>query len=377
MTAPALNNKPTVLVVDDTPANLQLIVHVLERDFEVCTATDGPRALSALRDGLQPSLILLDIMMPDMDGFEVCRRLKLDPVHQEVPVIFLTARTEAEDEIQGLQLGAVDFLTKPVRPAILRARALTHVSLYRAQHELRQRNEALRGEVTILEVSIRALAALGESLSREGGNRLMRIQSYVRLLAQHLREHPDYRDGLANGRIDTLVKATALYDIGKLGVSDQVLEKPGPLTPDEMAVAHTHAEIGGQALQGVIDEVEATLAADPLAVSGGPAHPMAFLELARDIAVAHHEHWDGNGYPLGLSEAAIPPGARLVALADVYDALISRRPYKAPLPAPEVRRLIAEGRGTRFDPVVVDAFLALEADFLQVWQRYADAVERY
>jgi putative two-component system response regulator len=370
-------NKPTVLVVDDTPANLQLIVHVLQHDFDVRTVPSGPQALSALRDGMQPSLILLDIMMPDMDGFEVCRRLKLDPATQEVPVIFLTARSEAEDEIQGLQLGAVDFLTKPVRPAILRARTLTHVSLYRARLELRQRNEALQGEVAILEVSLRALAALGESLSREGGNRLMRIQSYVRLLAQHLRDHPDYREGLSNGRIDTLVKATALYDIGKLGVTDQVLEKPGALTPDERAEAHTHAEIGGQALQGVIDEVETTLAATPLAGSGGPAHPMAFLELARDIAVAHHEHWDGQGYPLGLSGNAIPPGARLVALADVFDALISRRPYKPPLPATEVHRLIVEGRGTRFDPVVVDAFLVLEAGFLEVWQRYADAAERY
>ena len=370
-------NKPTVLVVDDTPANLQLIEHTLKHEFDVQTAENGAQALALLHGGLTPELILLDIMMPDMDGYDVCRRLKLDPVLQDVPVMFLTARVEAEDELLGLELGAVDFLTKPVRPPILRARVRTHVSLHQAQRQLQRRYEALRGEVAILDASVRALAALGESLSREGGNRLIRVQAYVRLLGEQLQDHPDFQEVLSEGRLESLVRATALYDIGKLGVSDLVLKKPGPLTPEEMAVARTHAEIGGQALQEVIDEVAATLQASPAAITGGPSHPLSYLEMARDIALAHHEHWNGEGYPLGLAGQCIHAGARLVALADVFDALISRRPYKAPLPAAEVHRQIVAGRGSRFDPVVVDAFLELEPAFLDIWKRYADNAERY
>jgi len=367
--------KPTVLVIDDTPANLQLIGHILKHECEVLLASSGQQALQLAHGQPCPDLVLLDIMMPGMDGYEVCRRLKSDPATATIPVIFLTAKGESEDEILGLQLGAVDYLPKPVRPPVLRARVRTQLELKLAREALARQNAELRGEIEILGVGVRGLASLAEALCRESSARLDRIQRYVQLLGEHLLQQPGYHEALGNGRLQAMVRAAALYDIGKIGVSDQILNKAGRLTPEELATVRSHAEIGGQALQGMLDQTVATLGGRSKASEDADG-PLAFLRIARDMALCHHERWDGSGYPHGLRSAAIPASARLVALADAYDAMMCRRAYKAPLPAPQVREIIVAGRGSWFDPLVVDAFLACEHEFQRIWHEHSEPQER-
>ncbi|MEY5097964.1 MAG: hypothetical protein RJA36_683 [Pseudomonadota bacterium] len=368
-------SKPTVLVVDDTPANLQLISHILKHECEVLLASGGEQALQLAHGQPRPDLVLLDIMMPGMDGYEVCHRLKTDPATTAIPVIFLTAKGESEDEIVGLQAGAVDYLPKPVRPPVLRARVRTQLELKLAREALARQNADLRGEIEILGVGVRGLASLAEALCRESSARLGRIQRYVQLLGERLLAQPGYLEALGGKRLQAVVRAAALYDIGKIGVSDQILNKAGALTPEELATVRSHAEIGGQALQGMLDQTVAALGGR-VSASDDDDGPLAFLEIARDMALLHHERWDGSGYPRGLRGEAIPPSARLVALADAYDAMMSRRAYKAPLPAQQVREIVVAGRGSWFDPLVVDAFLDCEDEFQRIWHEHSDPQER-
>ena len=379
------DGKPLLLIVDDNPANLLLLGELLDGTYAVRFAKSGPQALAAAAMAPVPSLILLDVMMPDMDGYTVLERLNADPRMAGVPVIFVTAKDSFEDEERGLRLGAVDYVTKPINPVVLMARVATHLELKRSRDRLAAQNANLEAEVArrvrhmelVQEVSVRALASLGETRDNETGHHIRRTQLYIQVLGDHLRAHPRFAAPLEPHRLALIVGAAPLHDIGKIGIRDEILLKPGKLTPAEFEVMKTHATIGGAAIDRAMRDVavdhgeelaEALAAGDGTAGSG----PLDFLLVAREIAVGHHEKWDGTGYPLGLKGDDIPVSARLMALADVFDALVSRRVYKAPMPIAEVRQIILDGRGRHFDPDIVDAFLVCEPDFSAIARRLAD-----
>ena len=325
------NNEKTVLVVDDTKDNLTVIGELLEPYYRVRLALSGERALKLAQIDPRPDLILLDVMMPEMDGYAVLERLRAIPATHDIPVIFVTAMNATEDEEMGLRLGAVDYVTKPIRPAILLARINTHIELKQARDWLEDQNGYLEGEVNrrtwenelIKDISLNALALLAEKRDNETGNHLQRTRSYVEALMLRLCEHPRFRDHLGPNQRAMIAKATPLHDIGKVGIPDQILLKPGRLTAAEFDTMKCHAQIGADAIENAIQRV---LGKDAdLLDAEREGSPLAFLEVARQIAAAHHEKWDGSGYPLGLSGDDIPVCARLMALADVYDAMISRR----------------------------------------------------
>ncbi|CUW41093.1 putative response regulator rpfG [Magnetospirillum sp. XM-1] len=367
----------TILVVDDTPENLTVLGELLRPHYRVRAANCGERALRAAGSAPRPDLILLDVMMPDMDGYTVLKRLRADPVTQGIPVIFVTAMSGMADEEMGLSLGAVDYITKPFQPAIVLARVRTHLELKQARDRLLDQNQWLEKEVArrmrenllIQDLSIRSLACLAEARDNETGHHILRTQSYVRLLAEHLGDHPRFRDALAGPRLEMIVKAAPLHDIGKVGIPDAILLKPGRLTPDEYEIMKTHAEIGAQAIDRAMSQA---MADAPDTLPDVPVSAFSFLQVAREISIGHHEKWDGTGYPRGLSAEAIPVSARLMALADVFDALICRRVYKKPLSPSEARAIIVEGKGRHFDPDVVDAFIELQERFTAAAERYAD-----
>lgn len=365
-------SRPVLLVIDDSPQNLLLIDELLSGDYRVKVAASGTRGLAIARQTPAPDLILLDVRMPDPDGFEVCRQLKADPVTSEIPIIFLTALNDPADEAQGLVLGAVDYITKPVSPPILSARVRNHLRLKEVADFLRDRNAFLEAEVqrrteesrrraeearVAQETIMISLASIAEARDNETGNHILRTQHYMRALAEHLRTHPRFSAQLDDEVIDLLFKAAPLHDIGKVGIPDRILMKPGRLTDDEMTIMKTHTTIGHDAIERTMMRV-------------GERVPV--LEMAKEIALSHQEKWDGSGYPLGLAGDAIPLSGRLMAVADVYDALISRRVYKEPIPVPETIEIMARGRGNHFDPDILDAFLDLRGRFLEIQERFVD-----
>jgi putative two-component system response regulator len=361
-------SKQTVLIVDDTPENLTVMNGLLREHYRTKVASNGARALRIAEDNPRPDLILLDIMMPGMDGYEVCRRLKRDPTLTAVPVIFLTAKAEIEDEQAGFDAGGVDYITKPISPPVVLARVSTHLRLKAAADFLKDKNAFLESEVQrrtrevqlIQDVTIMAMASLAETRDNETGNHIRRTQNYVLALAKELRSHRRFRATLDDKTIEMLYKSAPLHDIGKVGIPDAILLKPGKLTAEEFEIIKTHTTIGRD-----------TIATAEKLIDG----PSTFLRLAREIAHYHQEKWDGSGYPEGLRGDAIPVSARLMALADVYDALISKRVYKPPFPHEKAVAIIAEGRGKHFDPDVVDAFLTIEGQFRLIAERFADTDE--
>ncbi|WP_295436376.1 HD domain-containing phosphohydrolase [uncultured Thiodictyon sp.] len=389
--------RSTVLVVDDTPENLLVLGEILQPEFRVRVANGGARALVVAHTKPPPDLILLDVMMPGLDGYAVLERLRGDPVTALVPVIFVTALDAVQDEERGFALGAVDYITKPVRAAIVRARVRTHLLLKHARDALALRNDALEAEVArrvregqiAQDVSIRALASLAETRDPETGNHLRRTQAYVQCLAQRLTDHPRFRTALSPRGVRMIVQAAPLHDIGKVGIPDHILLKHGRLTGAEYAVMQTHSRIGSDAIddamRGAMSETEyaalrehcrlghAALAA-ALAGPGGAADPgpLEFLLIAQAIARSHHECWDGSGYPDGLQGDDIPVAARLMALADVFDALVFRRVYKPAMAVDAAIEEIRAHRGTHFDPDVVDAFLADQGRFRAIASHYAE-----
>ena len=359
-------SKPVVLIVDDTPENLTIMNGLLKDAYRTRVANSGERALKLAAAEPKPDLVLLDIMMPGMDGYEVCRRLKADAATHEIPVIFLTAKTQVEDESRGFEVGCVDYITKPISPPIVLARVRTHLALKAAADFLRDKNEYLAAEVArrtkqisvVQDVTIMAMASLAETRDNETGNHIRRTQHYVRVLALELRKHPKFAALLDDAAIELLFKSAPLHDIGKVGIPDAILLKPGKLTPEEFEVMKAHTTLGRDAIaaaESLLDQ------------------PVSFLEYAREIAYSHQEKWDGTGYPQGLAGERIPLSARLMAVADVYDALISRRVYKPPYPHEKAMEIIREGRGKHFDPDVLDAFVAIQEACRAIAERYADS----
>ena len=368
MTAPTdthPSQRPTLMVVDDTPINLSLMNELLRDDYRLLVANGGERALKLLETGSRPDLILLDIMMPDIDGYEVLRRIKQNPDTRDIPVIFHTAKTEIDDETLGLQLGAVDYIAKPISPPIVKARIQTHLQLKSAADFLRDKAAFLDAEVTkrtrevqaIQDVTVLAMSSMAETRDNETGNHILRTQRYVKRLAEQLRTLPKYESLLTDDYIELLYKSAPLHDIGKVGIPDAILLKPGKLTPEEFEIMKTHTTIGYES----IVRAEKSLGTS-----------LTFLQPAKEIALSHQEKWDGSGYPQGLQGEAIPLSARLMAVADVYDALISKRVYKDPIPHPDSVAIMTKGRGTHFDPEVLDAFLAIHEEFHAIANTYVD-----
>jgi putative two-component system response regulator len=353
-----MGEQATILAVDDTPENLAILSDLLKGQYRVLLAKNGEKALKLATEH-KPDLILLDIMMPDMDGHEVCRRLKADAATCTIPIIFLTAMQAPEEETKGLDLGAVDFITKPFNPSILLARVATQLKLKTYSDFLeREVAERTRELAAIQDVTILAMASLAETRDNETGNHIRRTQHYVRTLARQASALPRFRDQLDEAMIETLFKSAPLHDIGKVGIPDRILLKPGHFEPAEFEIMKTHTTLGRKAIEH---------AEEQLGIEVG------FLRTAKEIAQSHQEKWDGSGYPEGLSGDAIPLSARLMAVADVYDALISRRVYKEGMPHDQAIGIIKAGRGSHFDPDLVDLFMGLANEFRAIAERYGDS----
>ena len=324
-------NLPLILAVDDEASNLQLLRQILQDHYRLRFAKDGPRALELVREEC-PDLILLDVMMPGMSGYEVCAALKADPRTASVPVIFVTALTDTDDELEGFEAGAVDYITKPVSPPIVRARVRTHLSLVRME-ELR---------ATRLEI-VQRLGLAAEYKDNETGLHVIRMSHFARILG--------LAAGMTEAEADDLLHAAPMHDVGKIGIPDRILQKPGPLDPDEWKIMQSHATIGAE----IIGD-----------------HPSGMLALARNIALTHHEKWDGSGYPKGLSGADIPLEGRITAIADVFDALTSVRPYKKAWTEEEALDFLVKQKGKHFDPNLVDLFLGQMPAIRDIRQRWAE-----
>lgn len=339
--------KATVLIVDDNSDNLDVLSGVLRPFYKVKAAINGELALKVAGAKNKPDIILLDIMMPGMDGYEVCRRLKSDPSTANIPVIFVTAKSETKDEQTGFELGAVDYITKPISVPIVLARVSTQLALYNQQRELevlvKQRTQEL--EDTRLEI-IQRLGCAAEYKDNETGLHVIRMSWYSRFLAEQIQANEDW--------VELVYNAAPMHDIGKIAIPDRVLLKPGKLDQEEWKIMQTHVECGVEILG---------------------EHDSDLLTMAREIALYHHEKYDGSGYPNGVSGEDIPLSARIVAIADVFDALTSVRPYKAAWPLEKAVALLEEEAGKHFDPVLVPAFIECLPRVLEIKDKYMDSFE--
>ncbi|MFM2588728.1 HD domain-containing phosphohydrolase [Vibrio sp. TBV020] len=338
------NDKPVVLVVDDIPDNIHTLSGVLSGDYRIKAATSGAKAIQIANSKPQPHLILLDIMMPEMDGYEVCTRLKSSPMTADIPIIFVTAKAEVIDEQRGFEVGGVDYITKPISPPIVQARVKTHIALYDQNlslaNQVRERTAQL--ESSRLEV-IQRLGRAAEYKDNETGMHVIRMSHYSKILAEQL--------DVSKRWIELVFQASPMHDIGKIGIPDAVLRKPGKLDKDEWEVMQTHVKIGAD----IIDNGDSLL-----------------LQMAQEIALYHHEKWDGSGYPHGLKGEEIPLSARIVAIADVFDALTSERPYKKAWPIEKAVALLEEEAGTHFDPNLVPIFIAQLDQLLEIKESFKD-----
>jgi len=358
--------KSTLLLVDDAPDSLMLMSELLSDTYRIKVANSGELALKIAASATPPDLILLDIMMPDMDGYEVCRRLKRNSATMNIPVIFLTSMDHIEDEEKGLAVGSIDYITKPISLPIVKARVKAHLALKTMADFLRDKNDYLELEVekrtcelsAIQDVTILAMASLAETRDTETGGHIRRTQFYVKALAEKLQNHPIFSAFLTPNNINMLFKSAPLHDIGKVGIPDRILLKPGRLEPAEFEIMKTHTTLGYDAIMHAETALGTTV---------------DFLSFAKAIALSHQEKWNGSGYPQGLVGEAIPIPARLMAVADVYDALISRRIYKAPMSHDKAMEIMADGRAIHFDPDVYDAFIAIQDVFQNIALRFADS----
>ena len=331
MTDPAADHRPSLLLVDDEPSNLHVLREILQSDYRLLYARDGQRALELAADE-RPDLILLDVMMPGLTGYEVCEALQASPRTAAIPVIFVTALADVVDETRGFDVGGVDYITKPVSPPVVRARVRTHLRLVRVEE--------------LSETRLRIVQCLGvaaEYKDDETGKHVIRMSHYSRVLA--------LAAGLGAAHADEILIASPMHDVGQIGIPDAILRKPGKLDADEWKVMASHVEIGVR----IIGE-----------------HDSGLLQMARRIAQGHHEKWDGSGYPAGVSGEDIPIEARIVAIADVFDALTSARPYKSAWPVEEAVALIRREAGAHFDPRLVELFIEHLPEMLEIRARWAD-----
>ena len=341
-----------ILVVDDEPLNLSLLSDLFGVQYKVLVAKSGEQALRRAAGLPRPDLVLLDIMMPEMDGYEVCRRLKADSRTKDIPVIFVSALGEVDDEARGIELGAIDYLTKPISPLVAKARVKAHLAAHNQAKVLENLvAERTRELMATRDATICALASLAETRDTETGDHIRRTQAYVKVLAEALRDHPRFSHLLSEEDIELLYKSAALHDIGKVGIPDRILLKAGPLSAEEFEIMKRHTVIGRDTLRAAEAMLEES---------------SNFLRFARETAYTHHERWDGKGYPQGLVGDQIPVCGRLMTLADTYDALVSRRVYKQALSHDAAFGIIMAERGRQFDPDIVDAFCRVVRKFREI-----------
>lgn len=358
-------HRPTILVVDDTPANLVLLSGLLSPSYRVQLAPSGAKALELARRQ-SPDLIVLDIMMPELDGYEVCRRLKDDAGTKDIPVLFLSALNQAEDESRGFECGAADFIHKPFNATTVLARVATQLQAKSWRDALNQRNHWLQTELQsrlaevdqLREATLHVMVSFAEFRDEQTGHHVRRTQEYVRTLARWLSAQPDSGVRLGDEDIDHIARSAPLHDIGKVAIPDSILLKPGRLSAEEMGVMRTHSMKGWEMLRR---------AAERLGQQGS-----LFLHYGMEIARHHHERWDGAGYPDRLAGGDIPLSARLMAVADVYDALISRRPYKDAMSHDAARAYIEAHSGTHFDPQIVAALGAMHGEMQRIAREWSD-----
>lgn len=336
--------KPKILVVDDVPGNIQILMQALKDEYSVVAATSGERALLLASADPPPSMILLDVMMPVMDGYEVCRRLKGNEKTSGIPVIFITTLAEDENEGKGLDLGAVDYITKPINPALVKKRVKNQLELklYRNHLERLVRERTAEIHSTRLEI-IRMLGRAAEYKDNETGTHIVRMSKYCQEIALAY--------GLGKKEAELLLNAAPMHDVGKIGIPDSILQKPGPLDDDEWEIMKGHAYMG-------------------YLIIGN--HDSEILKAASLIACQHHEKWNGKGYPRGLKGEEIDFFSRITAIADVFDALTSERVYKKPWPVEDALELLKKERGAHFDPAVVDAFFKALPEIKKIMSKYGD-----
>ncbi len=352
-----MNQKKTVVVIDDSPANLQIIISSLRDHYHMRPFTSGLEGLRYFERGQHADLILLDIEMPGLSGFDTIERLKQMPESRAVPVVFLTGVMDAASEVEGLSLGAVDYIYKPFNPLLVRKRIDMHIALEAYSQGLECAVERKTQTIEKLNrIAIFTIISIIGTRDNETKGHISRTSEYVVALSKALRDEGLYETALTDDTIQQLWRSAPLHDVGKVGIPDHILSKPGKLSCDEFEIMKTHTSIGADAF------VEAR------AMMGEPS----FLDFAEVLARSHHEKWNGQGYPEGLSGNDIPLIARIMAIADVYDALISVRPYKQPIPHDQAVQIIVEGRGTHFDPQLVDAFLHIEGKFREIADRSGD-----
>ncbi len=343
-----------ILVVDDVAENIDILIGTLKSSYKMVAARNGEKALKLAGSKNPPDLILLDIMMPEMDGYEVCEALKADEITQNIPVIFLTALSEEKNESRGLRLGAVDYITKPFSPELVKARIRNQIELKRHRDNLEGLVEERTAQVKLanqkLKISsldtIHRLSKAAEYKDQDTGTHIQRMGQYAVVLARKL--------GLDDKIVDSIQYAVPMHDVGKIGVPDRILLKPGKLTAEEFEIMKQHTLIGAKIL---VDS------------------DAGFIKLAEIVALTHHEKWDGSGYPNNLKGSEIPLAGCITAVSDVFDALTSRRPYKEPFSIDKSFNIIEEGRGDHFRPDVVDAFLEIRSEIVSIKEKYQDQEE--
>nr|WP_320024438.1 HD domain-containing phosphohydrolase [uncultured Acetobacterium sp.] len=353
--------KHEISIVDDEPINLMILKKLLSPSFLIRAYKSGEELIQAVEKGIKPDLILMDIMMPGMDGYETLSELQKNPDNLGIPVIYISALDSLIDEEKGFHLGAVDYIIKPFRLGIVLARVNAHVELKQARDRLKNQNAWLEAEVKrrmvenqlIQDTTLNVFAELVETRDNDTANHVLRTQNYVRIIAERLQKNEKYKSRLGDDTIERIVKAAPLHDIGKIGIPDAILLKPGKLDFEEYEIMKTHCKIGGNAIRLAINK---TLSGSNSENEQGEITALYFLEEAEKIMNYHHERWDGKGYPEELYGDKIPISARIMALADVFDALTTVRPYKKAWSMEAVVDYILEQKGMQFDPDVVDAF---------------------
>jgi putative two-component system response regulator len=334
----------TILIIDDSPDNLMVLSEVLKPFYKVKVATNGTKALNMIASGDIPDLILLDIMMPDISGYDVCKKLKNDSMTRNIPIIFVTALSDDINEAEGLNLGAVDYISKPINSSIVLARVNTQISLLRYKHDLEQKLQERTEEIVLTRMEvIRQLGRAAEFKDNETGTHILRMSAYAKIIAQKI--------GLDNARVELIYLSAPMHDIGKIGTPDAVLQKPGALNSDEWEIVRKHP------LQG----------AD---IIGN--HHSLLLQTARVVSLTHHERFDGKGYPYGIKGYDIPLAGRIVAIADVFDALTSKRPYKEAWSIEAAIEYLLDQKGKHFDGELVDTFLSCMDDIKTVIAQFKD-----
>ena len=338
------DDKANILVVDDTPENIDLLVEILKDDYKVRAAINGEQGLKIARLAKAPDLILLDVMMPGIDGFEVCRQLKADPTTSHIPIIFVTAKITTTDEIKGFSLGAIDYITKPISPPVVLARVKTHLALYDQNRELDRKVREQTRDIhdTRLKI-IQRLGRAAEFKDDNTGMHVIRMSHYARVLG--------VAAGMSDTMADMMLDAAPMHDIGKIGIPDRILQKSETLDEEEWRIMQTHAQMG----QDIIGDDDSEL-----------------LKMANAVAISHHEHWDGSGYPNQLAGDEIPMVGRIVAIADVFDALTSVRPYKDAWSVEDALAYLQHHGGTQFEAKLVSLFIENIEEILAIKEQYID-----